>query len=82
MNHHRLHRILRLVTLLRSRRFYTAGELAQELEVTKRTVYRDLNILELAGVPYHWDEERRGYKIADTYFLPLVSPRDPGHVWG
>jgi len=73
VNHHRLHRILRLVTLLRSRRFYTAAELAGHLGVTRRTVFRDLNILELAGVPYHWDAEQRGFRIADSYFLPPVS---------
>ncbi len=69
----RIHRLLRLITLLRSQRAPTAGELAERLGVSRRTVFRDLNMLELAGVPYYFDEPSGGYRIARTYFLPPVN---------
>lgn len=69
----RIGRILRLVTLLRSRRYYSGQELAEKLEVSKRTVYRDLNVLEAAGIPCYHDENSGGYHILDSFFLPPVS---------
>jgi len=69
----RIYRLLRLITMLQSGRSYTAGELAQELEVSRRTVFRDLNMLEMARIPYYFDPERRGYKISQHFFLPPVN---------
>ena len=48
----RIFRLLDLITLLRGRRSYDAGELAEELEVSRRTIFRDLNVLEMEKVPY------------------------------
>ncbi len=69
----RIHRLIRLITLLRGRNAPTAADLADDLGVSKRTVFRDLNMLELAGVPYYHDEQAGGYRIAQTYFLPPVN---------
>ncbi len=69
----RISRILRLISLLRSRRHYTADELADKLEVSRRTIYRDLNVLEQAGIPYYYDSDTGGYHILDSFFLPPVS---------
>ena len=40
----RIYRLLRVITMLQSRRGYTADELARELEVSRRTIFRDLNM--------------------------------------
>jgi len=69
----RIYRILRLITMLRSGRSYTASELAEELEVSKRTVFRDLNMLEMAHIPYYFDRERGAYRINNHFFLPPVN---------
>lgn len=69
----RVYRLLRLVTILQSRRSYTADDLAAELGVSRRTVFRDLNMLELARIPYYFDEETRGYRISGHFFLPPVN---------
>ena len=69
----RVYRILRLITMLRSGRSYSAGELAEELEVSKRTVFRDLNMLEMAHIPYYFDRERGSYRINNHFFLPPVN---------
>ena len=73
MNPGRVHRLLRLITLLQERRHYTADELARELEVSRRTIFRDLNALEMAHVPCYFDTDRGGYRIAERFFLPPVN---------
>lgn len=69
----RIHRLLKVITLMRSQRAPTARELADELEVSRRTLFRDLNMLELAGVPYYHDPQAGGYRISQSYFLPPVN---------
>jgi len=69
----RVYRLLRLITLLQGRQGYTANELAEELQVSRRTVFRDLNMLEMAHIPYYFDPERGGYRISEHFFLPPVN---------
>jgi proteasome accessory factor B len=59
--------------MLQSRRGYKAEELARELEVSRRTIFRDLNVLEMARIPYYYDTESNGYKINQHFFLPPVN---------
>lgn len=73
MNVSRIYRLLRVVTLLQSRRGYTANELAEELQISRRTVFRDLNALEMARIPYYYDAESRGYRISRHFFLQPVN---------
>ena len=73
MNVSKIHRLLRLITMLQSGRSYSAGELADELEVSRRTVFRDLNMLELAQIPYYYDADRGGYRIGRHFFLPPIN---------
>jgi len=69
----RVHRLLRLITILQSGRSYSANELADELEISRRTVFRDLNMLEMAHIPYYFDPDSGGYKISEHFFLPPVN---------
>lgn len=69
----RVYRLLRLITMLQSGRSYTANELARELEVSRRTVFRDLNMLEMARVPYYFDAESHRYRINQHFFLPPIN---------
>lgn len=69
----KIHRILRLIVLLQGRRSYSADELASELEVSRRTIFRDLNTLELARIPYYFDQESGGYRINRHFFLPSIN---------
>jgi len=52
MNISRVHRLLRLITMLQGERSYSTRELATELGGSRRTIFRDLNMLELAHIPY------------------------------
>ncbi len=56
----RASRLLSLLMLLQSRGRMTAAELASELEVSVRTVYRDMEALSAAGVPVYAEPGRYG----------------------
>lgn len=56
----RADRLVSLVLLLRQRGRLTADVLARELEVSTRTVLRDIEALSTAGVPVHAERGRHG----------------------
>ncbi|WP_280331315.1 helix-turn-helix transcriptional regulator [Nocardia wallacei] len=56
----RADRLVSLVLLLRQRGRLSAGVLARELEVSTRTVLRDIEALSLAGVPVYAERGRYG----------------------
>lgn len=65
----RADRLFRLVQILRARRFATARRLAEALEVSERTVYRDVRDLSLSGVPIE-GEAGVGYALRRDFDLP------------
>jgi len=56
----RASRLLQLLLLLQARGGMSAPQLAEELEVSVRTVYRDLEALSAAGVPVYTETGRNG----------------------
>lgn len=66
----RLSRLTAILTQLQTKRLITASELAEKFLVTKRTIYRDIKALEMAGVPI-LVEEGKGYSLMEGY---RVSP--------
>lgn len=72
----RADRLFRIVQLLRSGRLLTADRLAAKLEVSPRTVYRDVRELQLAGTPIE-GEAGVGYTLRrDLDLPPLMFSRD------
>src|SRR3954452_24868690 len=73
----RADRLFQIIQLLRRRRTVTtAAQIARKLEVSDRTVYRDIRDLMLAGTPID-GEAGVGYRIRPGYDLPpLMFDRD------
>ena len=65
----RADRLFRLVQLIRGRRLSTARLLADRLEVSERTVYRDIAELMAQGVPIE-GEAGVGYRMRAGFDLP------------
>ncbi len=62
-------RLFQVVQLIRGRRLTTAAWLAERLEVSERTVYRDVAALQLQGVPIE-GEAGVGYRLGRGFDLP------------
>ena len=58
-----LARLLQLVTILQSQPFPNARQLAELCGVSRRTIYRDLSILETAGLSVVYRSDRQGYQL-------------------
>lgn len=63
-------RLFEILYLLVEKREVTAGELAKRLEVSERTIYRDIDALSAAGIPVYAQKGKGGgVRLMDQFVL-------------
>ncbi len=68
----RADRLFAILQALRGGRLLTAASLAERLEVSVRTIYRDISDLQAGGAPI--DGARGvGFLLRDDFFLPPLA---------
>ena len=72
----RAERLFQIVQIIRSRKLTTARFLAEQLEVSERTIYRCIQDLLIAGIPVE-GEAGAGYRLMPGFdFPPLMFTED------
>jgi predicted DNA-binding transcriptional regulator YafY len=69
----KVHRMLILLNLLKSRGRYDAGQLAEAVGVSERTIYRDMALLREPPFMVDFDEQTRSYRLKGECFLPPLQ---------
>jgi predicted DNA-binding transcriptional regulator YafY len=72
----RFARVLKLLELLQSRDRHDTVSLAMELEVGRRTVLRDIEVLRLSGIGVDYDTTKRGYVLRGDYRFAVTGLTD------
>lgn len=68
----RIDRLFGILLLLQTKKYISADKIADQFQISTRTVYRDIKALLEQGVPISF-EQPKGYYIVQGYFLPPVS---------
>lgn len=72
---------MKLMLLLQSNKKMSVDKIAEYFSVSRRTVFRDMRILNEINVPITWDRDQ-GYGIMRGYTIPplMFTPRELGTV--
>lgn len=73
MRYTRVHRLLKLITQIQGSKRLNARKLADLCETSERNIYRDIQMLEGAGVPVSFDPDSGGYAVRRDFFLQPVD---------
>lgn len=69
-------RVVRVLELIQGKARWGVKDLASQLECSERTIFRDLAVLEMAGVPWYFDDEHQCYRIREGVSFPVTSLTD------
>ena len=69
----RIIRLVELISLLQVGRGQNVNSLAQTCGVSRRTVFRDLDVLRAAGVPLTFDPQAQRYHLRGSHLLPPTN---------
>ena len=76
----RADRLLSMMLFLSARNHMTAQELATRLEVSERTIYRDINALSAAGVPIYTQPGTHGGVFLDENYRISLTGLSPTQI--
>ncbi len=69
----RVTRLLQLLGVLQGGKRYNTSGLARACGVSRRTIFRDLDVLREAGLPVAFDESQQHYYLSARNFLPSTN---------
>ncbi len=69
----RIERLLKLIQALQTGQPLTVGELGRSAKVSRRTIFRDLELLSRAGISFTYDRISRRYATDRNSLLPPVT---------
>lgn len=72
----RLARILKVLELIQSRGRWTTKAIAEEIQCSERTVYRDLDVLRFAGIPYYREGDQQFVRVRPDFRFPVMTLTD------
>lgn len=72
---HKIDALTAILRKLNNMERVTAGSLAQEMDVTERSIYRYLENLQAAGYPIFFDHDTKSYRFSENFKL-TTSPAD------
>jgi predicted DNA-binding transcriptional regulator YafY len=72
----RIDRLFAILLSLQHRRRVRAGDLAEQFEVSKRTIYRDLSALNQMGIPLA-ALPGEGFELVEGYYIPPLMFTEP-----
>jgi predicted DNA-binding transcriptional regulator YafY len=72
----RLARVLRVLELVQGRGRWTTKAIADEIECSERTVYRDLDVLKFAGIPYYREGDQQFVRVRSDFRFPVMTLTD------
>ena len=68
----RLGRLLELITMFQSGVVPDVDAATEALCISRRTFFRDLNLLKQSGIPCYY-ESTQGYRISSAFFMPPIQ---------
>ena len=72
----RLSRLLRVLHCIMGPGRWDAGALAKELEVSRRTIHRAMEVLAMANVPWYFCNETKCYRVRPGFKMPGIDGVD------
>jgi len=78
--HTRFQRLFRVLTHIQSGPRFNVGQLARELGVTRRTIFRDIQFLRDIGFNIVFDQQAGGYRILSAVELPRPLALNPDDI--
>jgi predicted DNA-binding transcriptional regulator YafY len=64
-------RLLKILLIFSRKKRIKASDIASEIEISVRQIYRDINGLKSAGIPIYSD--KNGYAISEDFYIPKLN---------
>ena len=70
----RFARLIRIARLVTGNGRWGPEALAREIECSVRTIYRDIEVLVIAGIPVFFDKTTQAYRVTEGFRFSCLDP--------